>query len=263
MIRESQFGGFTLVELLVAIAVFLFILSLVFSLTSSTVNVTGASQRRIAAEAELRGSLDRIFADFSDAVIRPDLPPYFVKYGDVGTPANDEMYFYVRADGYTGDRGISVIGYRISTNGLERGAQGTGWTNNQMAFYGSLTNSPLVTNSGSNDLFDTVGRHVLRLETEYMLLNGSVTNALPSTNWSDISAVVVNLATIDEKSLLKTMKTREKTLAELAALLPDAQQGQRVMAAWTEKLNAPDFLQSDAAVRSGLRVKHRVIPLRK
>lgn len=246
-----------MLELLVASAVFIVILSLVLALTSSTAGVTGASQRRIAAEAELRGALDRMFADFSAAVIRPDLPPHFVK-----SAGNDEMYFYVRADGYSGDRGISVIGYRIRSEGLERGAQGTGWEpDNQIAFSKSLTNSLVV--SGAGDLYDTVGRHVLRFETEYILQDGSVMPSPPPANWEEISAVVVNLATIDEKSLLRT----GKTLAELAALLPDAEGGKRVMAAWTEKLDDPAFIQGDAdfpaAVRSGLRVRQRVLPVRK
>ena len=131
--------SFTLVEMLVAIAVLSILLLLIFSIVESSVSLSDSTSRRADSSIEARQVLDRIGADIDNMLIRPDVDQFYYSGSVSGaTPENDKMFFYSQQTGFF-DSGISsanqspvsLIGYRINTTDnaakvpmLERLAQG-------------------------------------------------------------------------------------------------------------------------------------------
>src|SRR5690349_15615316 len=126
-----RISAFTLIELLVATAVVALILVVLLSLTTSTMEVSQSSHGKMQSGGDLRSAFDRMSADFAAAILREDLPPYFLKNsGADDAEENDEFLFYTASEGYgdgsgnAPDRNISRVGYRVRDGKLERGVAG-------------------------------------------------------------------------------------------------------------------------------------------
>lgn len=250
-------SGFSLVELLVASAILLVLLLALLSMTNSTVLFAKLAQRKMDSASSLRSSMDRMTADLSSAILREDLPPLFVR--STAADGSDEFYLHSQAEGYDGERGISVIGYRVRDGKLERGAQGSGWMANFLRFAEALR-----TNTIQSQNFDVVGAKVFRLKVEFLGKDGAMlTNSTPPTNWNQVSAVVLNLAAIDAKALQIAGGSQK----ELAELLPGlaANPSAGILADWQETLNDPGFFGAGgrfpAEARQGIEVRRRIVPL--
>ena len=246
--------AFSLVELLVASAVLLILLLALLSLTNSTVSFTGLAQRKMDSGASLRAAMDRMTEDISTAVLRDDLPPFFLR--STTADGSDEFYLYSQAEGYGGDRGLTVIGYRIRNGKLERAAQGTGWTTNRAQFLETLgTNTVHAAN------YDVVGDKVFRLKVEFLGASGLITQA--PTNWNQVSAIVLNLAAADDKA---RQLAQSSSLAELLpGTASDPQAG--ILPDWKRTLEDPDFFSGgngpSPEAKRGIEVRRRVVPLPK
>lgn len=244
-------------EILVASAVLIVLLLALLSMTNSTMLLTKLSQRRMDSSASLRTALDRMATDISSAILREDLPPLFLP--STAADGSDEMYLHSQMEGYDGDRGISLVGYRVRNGMLERGAQGSGWTTNALRFAESPSTSTLNAQN-----FDVIGGKVFRLKIEFIGTNGTLfTNSLTPTNWSQVRAVVINLASVDARAIQVAKGTPE----ELAQLLPgtatDPAEG--ILTDWQKTLKDPTFFAGDAQfpieTRRGIEVRRRIVPL--
>ncbi len=247
--------AFTLLELLISLAIFCLIFLFLISITSNTALVTNSFQTKIERNTELRRALDCLSADFRNSVLRDDLVPVFVK-----SPGNDEIYFHSAVDGHGGERGVTFIGYRIRNGHLERGAQGTDWASNAIPFSTNLGSSDFIVNQ-KNIAYDVLGERIFRMETDYLMKNGAWTTDLSSASWKDVTAIAINLATIDQRSLKKSTATLE----EFAALFPDAQSGNPVIKTWSQRLMDPTFVAGDASLpaeaRKGIQIRQRIFPI--
>ena len=110
--------GFTILELLVSMAVFAMLAVLVAQLTISTSSVGSAGTKRMDADSQARMIFDRMANDFAKMVKRPDADCIFAKQ-----PGNDAMFFYSEGPAYasanltkTEKNTVALVGYRISTN---------------------------------------------------------------------------------------------------------------------------------------------------
>ena len=116
--RSRKPTAFTLVELLVAMAVLSLILVVTSQLVNSTAAVTGNSDKHMDADGQARFVFDRMAVDFSRMVKRPDVDYYFQKH--TGAPADDQMAFYSEATGYyptdvigsVPKSSVTIAGYR-------------------------------------------------------------------------------------------------------------------------------------------------------
>ncbi len=255
--RTCARKGFSLVELLVASAILLVLLFALLSMTNSTVLFAKLAQRKMDSASSLRSSMDRMTADLSSAVLRDDLPPLFVR--SMAADGSDEFYLHSQAEGYGGERGVSVIGYRIRDGKLERGAQGTGWTTNFLRF-----TEALGTNTIQSENFDVVGAKVFRLKVEFLGKDGSMlTGAASPTNWNQVSAVVLNLAAVDAKALQITGIPPEDFAQLLPGLATNPSVG--ILADWQETLNDPAFFGAGgrfpSEARQGIEVRRRIVRL--
>jgi prepilin-type N-terminal cleavage/methylation domain-containing protein len=111
-------GGFTILELLVSMAVFAMLAALVAQLTISATSVATGATKRMDADNQARLIFDRMANDFAKMVNRPDVDCIFAKQ-----PGNDAMFFYSEAPAYAASsldfstkNTVALVGYRINTN---------------------------------------------------------------------------------------------------------------------------------------------------
>lgn len=148
--RHRPHAAFTLIEVLVAMAVLAVIVVMVANLLSSATAVTTLSNNHMEADNQARTVFDRMALDFSRIVKRKDVDYYINK-----TTGNDQIAFYSEAGGYypTGVTGetpkstMSLIGYRINANKLERLSKALIWNGVTTATPGATSISPATDKS--------------------------------------------------------------------------------------------------------------------
>ncbi len=126
MLRKSS-PGFTMVELLVSIAVLVLLVLLISQLFNSATATATLSRTQIDADEAARLVFDRMGGDFAAMVRRTDVNYIFYKNGNSATSgSNDAMFFYSEAPGFmsasattqmvtTGSAStMSLVGYRIN-----------------------------------------------------------------------------------------------------------------------------------------------------
>lgn len=111
-------GAFTLVELLVSMAILTLLVVAVAQMVSSAAKVTTASRRSLNADRTARLVFDRMAEDFAQIVRRRDVDTLLVKRSGNGGGANDTMIFYSVAPGaYAGNANKSpyaLVGYQVN-----------------------------------------------------------------------------------------------------------------------------------------------------
>jgi prepilin-type N-terminal cleavage/methylation domain-containing protein len=151
--------GFTLAEMLVAIAVLTLVIVLVTRLVNSAATITTLGNKRMDADAHARPLLDRIAIDFAQMVKRSDVSYYLKAGGSTGVMSggsigvNDRLAFFTSVPGYylssmSYNSNISIVAYRVnadpnsaSYNRVER--MGTGLPLNG-AYTGGTPNIPIL-----------------------------------------------------------------------------------------------------------------------
>ncbi len=226
--------GFTLVELVVAVAVLTLLVVLVTSLVNSVATITTLGNKRLDADSQARQLLDRMALDFTQMVKRPDLDYYRKSSANLQTGGNDQIAFYSMVSGYHPSTSairhrspVSLVAYRVNLqNRLERMAKGLKWngaTSDAGVVFLPLTIAatwPFATDSTVDEAYAEIGPEVFRLEYHYLLTNGAL-SVTPAT-MQDVAAVVVDIAVVDPKSrVLLSDTTTPPQIGQLAQRLVD------------------------------------------
>lgn len=203
-------GGFTLVELLLAMTILAVIVVLMAQVVNSAAQATRNSGKHMDADSQARMVFDRMAGDFSSMVRRPDADTLIFK-----NSGNDVMYFYSEGSAYftnsvdtSNKNSIALVGYRINTNNplypnspvLERLGKGLLWTasssTNNPVFLTTPTGSAIPTNTstlagnwsavvgtsaggytdGSDASFQVLGELVYRMELQFLLTDGTLSD---------------------------------------------------------------------------------------
>jgi len=233
--RSWLLRGFTILELLVATAVLALLVLLIAQLFNSASSVTTHNNKRLDADAQARGVLDRMGVDFGRAVLLPDVD-YFVKSPADPMVGNDQIAFYAETRGYYPATGlekqspVSLVSFRINSNDamLERMGKGLLWNGIAGGTSAPMVYSPLklkdtwpsATNQGADASYELFGSQVFRFEYGYVLkgaalADGTVLPAVFSkvpwdtrsgvghtdlSGFRDVAAIVVSIAVIDPRS---------------------------------------------------------------
>jgi Tfp pilus assembly protein PilE len=235
---RKKSDAFTIIELLVSVAVLTVLVLLASRLFNSAAILTTSGNKRMDADAQLRPLFDRMTLDFSQMLKRPDID-YYLKSSANPQAGNDQMAFYSAVTGYHPSSGsqspISVVSYRINSNSgsttfnkFERMAKGLVWngasaSDTPVVFLPLTIAStwPAATNGNSDSEFELIAPYVFRFEYYYLLRNGS----LSETPWNtsaghgsitglqDVAAISVCVATIDPKSRVLVSDSQITTLA--------------------------------------------------
>ena len=212
-------NAFTLVELLVSIAVLTLIVLVASSMVNSASVVTNLGYRRMDADSQVRPVLGRMAVDFAQMIKRVDVDSY-TKGLDLEA-GNDHIAFFSQVRGYypAGPKSpFSLVAYRIngetsssSLNKLERMGKGLLWngvsTTNKPLIFGPpgtlAANWPYVTNNTSPDPdsdYEMIGPQIFRFEYFYLLKTGAVGDTPGSPGMQNVAAIAVTFAAIDPKS---------------------------------------------------------------
>ena len=104
--------GFTLVELIVAMAIFTVILLLTAQVSNSALTITRSTEARLAAQREASVAAQQLRTDFAQRIQRLDTPVRFEKKA-----GSDSLVLLTQrlgySDGFTPDRAVSIM-YRLS-----------------------------------------------------------------------------------------------------------------------------------------------------
>jgi prepilin-type N-terminal cleavage/methylation domain-containing protein len=244
--RVDPAKGFTLLELIVALAVLSMVVVLLLQTISSTSKASGSTKRHLDMDAEARSIFDRVQADIDSMVIRQDVDALFLglpQDGSGGSDHNDQFYFYSQTPGYSpatsGLSPISMVGYAVTNQQLARLGMAKSWddlpflTTNLSVTGFDHTNLPQCLGSGTN-YWHIIGPSVFRMEIGLMM-KGATTNADGSVNLSNsyvslsnpssprhgmanVAGVVVALGLLDPQS---RMSVQPSQMSNLAASLSD------------------------------------------
>lgn len=278
--------GFSILELLVAVAVLALLMVLILQMISGAVGTTSISRKRVSADNEARRIFDRISGDISGMLDRADAD-FLIRKSD----GNDAIYFFAAAPARAGagssPQPVSLVGYRINDlQQIERLAQGLEWDAAPpdgavfLTFSGSTPDADSTIAGayssvlGDADKFHVLGEGVFRMEISFLLKPDSSQPAKLSTSpfrsggaspfsnkgkgFSDVQAIVVTLVILDEGSRILA-----DDLSGLAGKFGDAVDGTPPADAWQTVVLDPAALGIPAAAASHLRIYQRVFPLNK
>ena len=221
--------GFTLLEMLVAVAVLGLLIVLVSQLFNGATTTTLANTKRMEMDNQARMIFGLIGNDLSRMVRRSDVDYYFPKSGGV----NGKMFFHSEAPGLGGNTAaaagsMALIGYGIqpgtspSAHKLIRYSQSIAFSGSSfVVLTGSTLNdclsfSPSIPArlDGSQDLtndpnFHVVSEAVFRFDYCFLLKNGTFTKKVPDVNLTanpplngikDVAAIVLAIALLDKET---------------------------------------------------------------
>jgi prepilin-type N-terminal cleavage/methylation domain-containing protein len=239
-------GAFTLLEMMVSIAVLTIVVLIVSQLFSSATTIATIGNKHMDADNQARAVLDRMAEDFAQILKRADVD-YFLKQPsnpetgqNKNTGKNDQLAFFSQVEGYyptSSQSHLSLVAYRVNSssgtpgyNKLERLGKGLAW-NGASASNTPIVFSPLTivgtwlnatTSNGVDSDYELVGPQIFRFEYYSQLRQGDLTD----TPWDninqshtsiqglrDVGAIIVVIAVIDPKSRALLSDNQLVTLA--------------------------------------------------
>jgi hypothetical protein len=233
--------------------------AIVSQIVGSVAIVTSNSMKRMGADDEVRTAFDRMAGDFDGMVTRPDVNPLWVS-----NSGNDEFYFYSQAPAsFTNaiNSQIAILGYRVSTNGLERLERGLDW-DDILFTNGTVSSNMTATN--------VLAPSVFRMEYSLIMKPGKTNNngsangfgVYMKTNnagqaMQDVAGIIVTLGVLDQTSR-SVVSDGKLTDSDLLSQFPDASTNGIPMGSWTTNAR---LLPIAPAARAQIRVYQRSFPL--
>jgi prepilin-type N-terminal cleavage/methylation domain-containing protein len=272
---EERQRGFTLVEMLVAIAVLTLLVLLITRLVNSAALLTTLATKRMDVESDARPLFDRMGVDFAQMVKRSDVSYYLKNQADT-EPGNDQLAFYSTVAGYypssSKQSPFSLISYRVNSdssattyNKLERMGKGLIWNGTSPSFIPILFNAPSATaptttinnmwpaatsTSTADSDYEPIAPQVFRLEYYYLLNDGTLSvgpwSSGTTIDIKNVAAIAVAIATIDSRS--KVLLTNAQ-IATIATSLVDYDQSMgpgQLLSQWQSTLDSTTGLPRPA-----------------
>lgn len=296
--RSGSPKAFTILELLVAVAILAILVILIAQLVQSGSSVISRSRGHLSADSQAREVFSRISRDLAGM-------PVSIDHAPVVSVKNDKMFFYSESPGFTtlsADQAstLSLVGYRVNTNAqMERLGSGLGWTGTNAPIFMSYATNTLATNSapingstlsgawgsvlgsgstyeGTSSDYHLIADGVFRVAftfrksdgsyvLPYTLLNSSSIDASKGA-LSEVTSVIVTLAVLDADS-----RKIASDVSGLAAALPDPTQvkldsGELPAETWQKVVqNAGSFANSagiPVAAANKVKIYQRSFPLK-
>lgn len=283
--------AFTLLEILVSVAVLASLLVFVAQVMNGTTATTNRSRASLDTDSEARTVFDRFGRDLAHMLKRKDVDFLLEKKS-----GNDAFYFFSEAPAVAQTEGadvqtLALIGFRVnSKEQLERLGLGLSWqaappagpvflsfaagSSNAVAestIRGSAFDQIITSDDRS---YHVLGENVFRFEVSFLLratasqpalFSPSPFRSLPAGETmdnssghglADVQAIVVTLGILESSSRLIS-----GDLADLISKFPDALEGETPIKVWQDKVNNPKILGLPPSAASSLRVYQRIFPL--
>jgi prepilin-type N-terminal cleavage/methylation domain-containing protein len=293
-------SGFTLVEILVSIAVLALLIALIGQLFNNASSASSISTTHLEADARVRLLFARMATDFSHIVKRPDVDYYFKSSANTQT-GNDQMALFSEVSGYSStsdaQNAVSLVSYRVNTTGtapcIERMGKALSWGGGAtvistpgatpilplpflpVTIAGNWPAAETVPTSTSTsdpgyDLdYETIVPNAFRFEYYYLLTSG----ALSATPWDtvaghtainglqDVAGIGVVIAVTDRKaSAIATSSSLTSFASNLSDWPPSS--GSAFGSLQTSwQTAASSSTTLPVAVRNGIRVYEQLFPI--
>jgi len=266
--RFSHREGFTLIEVLVSVAVLALLSVLLLRLVTDTQSASRPALRQMGATAQAQVALDRLALDWAALVARPDVP---CQLADAGTNAI-ALDFFTRVPTSGSGRKISRVSYQMATGlspGLKRASKEADWG---AAFMGesaggvamTFSDLPVGLQLAASD-YDLLAPGTLRMAVRFLRRDtGGVTQNPPTKNgtvdFDQLAGVLVTLVTLDDQTV-KPLTAAERQ--SLSAAFPDVPDGTLPLSSWEAISSNPGNFPNDIpqSTTSSLRVFQRFFPL--
>jgi type II secretory pathway pseudopilin PulG len=262
--------AFTLVEVLVAEAVFLILMLVVVQLIFGVIQTAAAQKKRMDSLDDARQSLDRLSLDWAGRVRRGDVLGSFTRQSASSQNApNAQISFLTQAQAYTGARHLSWVTYAVTN--ITQVNQGSQASTTPALVRGIIGYNYSTTDGSSNPLLtfpagasapsipgtlpvDPLANTVFRVE--YCFLQQVPTTVPPATTTSAFTTNSLNLASTNLVGVVVAVAALDQqsrqvlTQAQLVALgnaLPSVADGQSPQAVWTTSINNGTFATAAAA----------------
>lgn len=256
LLSPSSRRGFTLVELMTAITILVFLALMLVQIISLAIQSTNATLREADAIGQSRFALDRFGNDWDNRLRRGDVPFTVTKYGSPGSAANDTISFYSSVNGFTGSSvrpQLSQVDYVVDPGSasvapfLKRGVLNASWSSTNPLPLGA-TSLTLISSQGapaSTDDYQSLADDISRFEVCFLLKStGHIVAAQPA-NFQDVGAIIVSVASLNHATRVKLSTTQINTLVSLLADAADGTTTTPVDAMPADMWNT--YLQSTAA----------------
>jgi type II secretory pathway pseudopilin PulG len=254
--------AFTLVEVVVAEAIFLILLLVVVQLIFSALQTTATQKKRMDELGDARQSLDRLSLDWVNRVRRNDIYASFSRQTASSTnAANAQVSFFSQVQAYSGARHLAWVTYAVNNveqvtqgsqsvtaPGLERGVVGYNWSANDS----SGTANPLMVfppqTPSVASTFDPLANTVFRFDYCFIqqvpapstatTTSAFTTNSALTLTSTNLVGIVVAVASLDQQS---RQILNQAQLVELGNALPAIADGQTPQAQWVNTINNGTF----------------------
>ncbi len=175
--RRDGTGGFTLLELLVGIAVMMLVLFVMSQLTENILQATRFSHQGMNAAQKARIALDSLGNDLTHLVDNRGMS-VCVRPSGTSTPADIELGFLAQGRSPTGEAPARflAVDYRLEGSNLVRSISPVAW--------GSIDFAQRIATSGSAGVQSVLASGILRFDAVAVLDNGSMMPVLtPGGAW--------------------------------------------------------------------------------
>lgn len=266
-VRRQDWRAFTLVELLVAMAVMALLLVLLLQISGSTLQATRASRQQLEASQQSRQALDGLAADLAHVVTENGLSLFAAQ----DSQSNSRLLFLTRSrppnvSGGSPARLLAVC-YELQGTTLIKRISPVTWTESALptAIFSAIT---------SNDVIE-LAQGILRFEAVVVLQDGRVLDLSQPGGWKQTSilgqtipepfhglrlqgsadqrvrSLIVGVAAVDRQSL------QLAGTSEIGSDLPSPRNGQTPLEAWSVALDTAAINTTSKSALRALRLDQR------
>ncbi len=258
--NASQPAGFTLVELLVAMAILAIILVGTARIAGTAQSSVRWAEKKIASDSGARQLTALLERDLREMIRRPD-----ARFEFQLQPGNDSLAFLATRAGYargdaTADRAASLVRYASDPDGrLTRACLGFGFEGDDTVPLDPAAALPAIPEENRQVVSDSV----FRVEFEFLVDDGSrtVRQQKAPASLASLRGIVTTVAVLDPQS---RGALASGDIAKLAALFDDSRDAETPAADWTATLlshSARGTSGIPADVFRGVRVYERTLLL--
>ena len=242
--NDSTRSAFTLLEILVSMAVLVLVFGLLVQVFGGTMGATRDANRKMEGRGEARAVLDALNGDLLHLVTQQKMTVFVRQDGE-----NSELVLLTLGRGSESDARCMSVAYRLSGEGtVVRYTRPVLWSDHALA--------NLAVSTSSSSASSVVAKGIVRFEAVAVLADGTIAPIGAAPSWNDtvidgqtlgngfvglnlvdtqaprkcVSALIVGLVGADERSY-RVVQDAGK-LGKVAAAFPSPLAGQTPMDAW-------------------------------